>query len=156
VVGWQTDAVGDARVEVLRAVDEEAVDALRRLLPQVSSTAPRLPRERVEAVLANPSTHVLIARLDGRIVGMSLLLVLSTLAGDFGYVEEVAVDDSVRGQHVGRDLTLALLQLARDLGLRFVDLTSRPSRATANALYQSLGFELRETNCYRHAIREGK
>jgi ribosomal protein S18 acetylase RimI-like enzyme len=41
---------------------------------------------------------------------------------------------------------------AADKGLRFVDLTSRPSRDIANNLYQSLGFRLRETNCYRHDL----
>ena len=45
-----------------------------------------------------------------------------------------------------------LLALARRKGLRFVDLTSRPSRVSANGLYRSLGFRLRETNCYRHDL----
>jgi ribosomal protein S18 acetylase RimI-like enzyme len=31
-----------------------------------------------------------------------------------------------------------------------VDLTSRPSRAAANRLYQRLGFELRPSRLYRH------
>ena len=38
---------------------------------------------------------------------------------------------------------------AQRLGLRHVDLTSRPAREAANALYQSLGYERRETNVYR-------
>ncbi len=45
-----------------------------------------------------------------------------------------------------------LLDLAARKGLRFVDLTSRPSRDVANSLYRSLGFRLRETNCYRHEL----
>jgi len=36
------------------------------------------------------------------------------------------------------------------LGAKAVDLTSRPSREAANKLYQSLGFETRETNVYRY------
>jgi ribosomal protein S18 acetylase RimI-like enzyme len=47
-----------------------------------------------------------------------------------------------------------LLGLARELGLGFVDLTSRPSREVANGLYRSLGFQLRDTNCYRHDLTE--
>jgi ribosomal protein S18 acetylase RimI-like enzyme len=46
----------------------------------------------------------------------------------------------------------ALLDLAARKGLRFVDLTSRPSRDAANHLYRSLGFRLRETNCYRYDL----
>jgi ribosomal protein S18 acetylase RimI-like enzyme len=33
-----------------------------------------------------------------------------------------------------------------------VDLTSRPSREAANALYQKLGFELRNSNLYRFTL----
>ncbi|NCZ89134.1 MAG: GNAT family N-acetyltransferase, partial [Actinobacteria bacterium] len=33
-----------------------------------------------------------------------------------------------------------------------VDLTSRPSRAAANRLYQRLGFVARETNVYRYEL----
>jgi hypothetical protein len=35
-----------------------------------------------------------------------------------------------------------------------VNLTSRPSRAAANGLYQSLGFTLRATNCYRYDLNQ--
>ena len=47
-----------------------------------------------------------------------------------------------------------VVTLARTLGLDFVELTSRPSREAANGLYQSIGFRRRETNVYRHDLRE--
>jgi len=43
----------------------------------------------------------------------------------------------------------ALHHEAERLGLRHLDLTSRPSREAANQLYQSLGYERRDTNAYR-------
>jgi ribosomal protein S18 acetylase RimI-like enzyme len=72
-----------------------------------------------------------------------------TLVGQFGYVEEVAVDETMRGLGVGRALMDGLVAEARQRGLDFVELTSRSSREAANALYRSLGFRLRETNVYR-------
>jgi len=42
-----------------------------------------------------------------------------------------------------------MLDKARTLGCKTVDLTSRPSREAANALYRKVGFEQRETNVYR-------
>jgi hypothetical protein len=60
------------------------------------------------------------------------------------------------GRHVSTALMQGLLELAAQKGLRFVDLTSRPSRAIANDLYQSLGFKLRETNCYRDNLEAGQ
>jgi ribosomal protein S18 acetylase RimI-like enzyme len=80
---------------------------------------------------------------------MALLLTLTTLAGDAGYVEEVVVDESARGEHVSSALMHALIERAAARGLRSLELTTRPARTAANGLYQSLGFTRRETNCYR-------
>lgn len=141
-----------AVVEVLEAGGPDELAALNALLPQVSSRAAPITADRLQALLENPSTEILVARLDGRIVGMALLLTLSTFAGTSGYVEEVAVDESARGRRVGTLLMERLLARAGELGLDFVDLTSRPSRVAANRLYRSTGFEARETNVYRHRL----
>ena len=137
---------------VLETADAETAAALAVLLPQVSSRAPFLTRERIDAVLSSPGTSIVVASLDGRIVGMALLCVCETLAGRFGVVEEVAVDEAARGHHVGIELMVTVLEIGKLLGLDFVELTSRPSRVAANGLYQSLGFETRETNVYRHRL----
>jgi ribosomal protein S18 acetylase RimI-like enzyme len=144
--------VNAVEVSLLTGAGAQEAEALGRLLTQVSGSATALTPERVHEVLRTPSTSVLVARLDGRIVGMALLLTLTTLSGDTGYVEEVVVDEAARGQHISTALMRELLDLAAQKGHRFVDLTSRPSRAAANGLYRSLGFELRETNCYRYRL----
>ena len=141
-----------AAITVLSGNGTHEAEALSRLLAQVSSSAAPLTPERVREVLRTPSTSVLVAKLDGKIVGMALLLTLTTLAGDTGYLEEVVVDEAARGQHISTALMQSLLDLATQKGLRFVDLTSRPSRDIANSLYQSLGFQLRATNCYRYSL----
>jgi ribosomal protein S18 acetylase RimI-like enzyme len=146
--------VPNVRTAVVTSLDDEATGALARLLPQVSGTAAPLTRERIEMVLASPATHVVVATLEGETVGMALLCVCTTLKGQFGLVEEVAVDDAARGNHVGVHVLVTLLEHADALGLDFVELTSRPSREAANGLYRSLGFERRETNVYRHSLAE--
>ena len=95
----------------------------------------------------------MVARAAGQVVGSATLLTMVTLVGQFGYVEEVAVDTSVRGRGVGRALMEGLVAAARERALDFVELTSRPSREAANSLYRSLGFRLRETNVYRLDLR---
>jgi ribosomal protein S18 acetylase RimI-like enzyme len=146
--------MGTAEISILTSdeADGDAIAAIGRLLRQVSGSAPPLTEERARQVLAAASTSVLVARVDGQIVGMALLLTLTTFAGGSGYVEEVVVDDAARGQHIGAALMTALLDLAAQQGMRFVDLTSRPAREAANALYQSLGFTQRQTNNYRHPL----
>jgi ribosomal protein S18 acetylase RimI-like enzyme len=150
--GTAREQASAVEISVLTGDGTREADALARLLRQVSSSAPSLTPARVREVLRTPSTSVLIARLDGQIVGMALLLTLTTLSGDTGYVEEVVVDEAARGQHISTMLMRALLSLAARKGHRFVDLTSRSSRSAANRLYRSLGFELRETNCYRYRL----
>ena len=49
---------------------------------------------------------------------------------------------------------LAAIAHATSLGASEVDLTSRPSRKAANALYQKIGFVQRETNVYRFEIED--
>ena len=43
-----------------------------------------------------------------------------------------------------------MVERARELGAKTVDLTSRPSREAANHLYRKAGFEVRDTNVYRY------
>jgi ribosomal protein S18 acetylase RimI-like enzyme len=69
------------------------------------------------------------------------------------WIEDVIVDESMRGQGVGEALTEAMLDEARARGCVTVDLTSRPSREAANRLYQKLGFERRDSNLYRFDLR---
>jgi ribosomal protein S18 acetylase RimI-like enzyme len=135
--------------EVVTVADGDTVDALLRLLPQVSRRGPDVTRQRIKQVLAQAGTSVIVARVDGQIVGSATLVRLMTLVGQFGYVEEVVVDESARGHGIGTALLGALIDVARRDGLDFVELTSRPAREAANALYCSIGFQRRETNVYR-------
>jgi ribosomal protein S18 acetylase RimI-like enzyme len=86
---------------------------------------------------------------DDTVVGMLTLAVFRVPTGLRAWIEDVVVDEAVRGRGVGAELTNAAIHLANQRGARTVDLTSRPSREAANRLYQRLGFVQRETNVYR-------
>ena len=73
-------------------------------------------------------------------------------AGLRARIEDVVVDEAARGQGIGAALTQAAIRLAAAEGARTVDLTSRPSRAAANRLYERLGFRLRDSRMYRFTI----
>jgi ribosomal protein S18 acetylase RimI-like enzyme len=129
-------------------VTDELVDAIVRLIPQLSSTAPIPSRADLEEVVGSPSTTVLVARQSGAIVGTLALVVFRIPTGPRAQIEDVVVDEAARGRGVGEALTREAIRRARDAGARYVMLTSDPSRVTANRLYQRLGFELRGTNVY--------
>jgi ribosomal protein S18 acetylase RimI-like enzyme len=65
------------------------------------------------------------------------------------WVEDVVVDDAVRGRGIGEALTLAAVSLAKARGAKTVDLTSRQSRKAAHRLYEKSGFHVRDTSVYR-------
>ncbi len=136
-------------IEVARVVSEDLVVGLNRLLPQLSTSAVALTLADVKRLVESPTTRVFVARSDGSIVGTLSLVVFPIPTGLRAWIEDVIVDQSVRGTGVGEALTLAAVDEARRRHVRSVDLTTRPTRAEANRLYARLGFERRETNVYR-------
>jgi ribosomal protein S18 acetylase RimI-like enzyme len=135
-------------IERVTEATDEVVDALRRLLPQLSQTAFPPTYEELAALIAS-STHLFVARrADATIVGALSLGLYIVPTGVKGVVEDVVVDEAARGRGVGEALTRAAQEAAVAAGARAVWLTSRPEREAANRLYRRLGFEQRETNVY--------
>ena len=134
------------------SVTPELVEAFERLMPQLS--AGRRPPGAAELGEMLASRSVLfIARAQSVIVGSLTLAVFRTPTGLHAHIEDVVVDEAVRGQGIGAALTRAGITRARELGCDAVNLTSNPKREAANRLYQRLGFERRETNVYRYILK---
>jgi len=147
-----SEDVDAARVTVheCSVVDDELVTAMAALVPQLSSSSSPPDAAVLGAIVDSPACHLLVARgEDGGILGSLTLVVFPIPTGVRAWIEDVVVDGDARGLGVGAALNSHALDLARQLGAKTVDLTSRPSREAANRLYQRLGFEARETNVYR-------
>jgi ribosomal protein S18 acetylase RimI-like enzyme len=142
-------------ISIAAMTDSAALaEALVGLVPQLSRSNPPPSLEEVEAMLANECITQFVARRDdGTIVGVSTLAVFPIPTGRRAWIEDVIVDEASAGQGIGAMLTTAMLDRARELGCVSVDLTSRPSREAANHLYQKLGFEVRNTNVWRMALK---
>jgi len=123
-------------VEECFEVSDELVDAMVRLVPQLSSSAPPMTAEIISGVVS------------------MTLVVFPIPTGVRAWIEDVVVDEAARGQGVGEALNRRALELADELGARTVDLTSRPSREAANRLYRRIGFVQRETNVYRYERKD--
>lgn len=139
-------------VEIASEATTELVRAFARLIPQLSTSSPPPTAEQVAEMVQAPASDVLVARLDGAIVGTLTLVTFRIPTGVRAWIEDVVVDDSARGHGVGDQLNRFALQVARDKGAKTVDLTSRPSRDAANRLYQRIGFQPRDTNVYRFTL----
>jgi ribosomal protein S18 acetylase RimI-like enzyme len=141
-------------VEEVTSASAEVVDALVRLVPQLSRSSGPPTFDEVAEMATSQATVLFVARdADGRIVGSLTLAVFRIPTGFRAWIEDVVVDSDVRGKGVGSLLVRAAVERAEEMGSRTVDLTSRPSRVEANRLYVALGFEPRETNVYRYNAR---
>ena len=136
-------------VEVLQEVTDEVVKAFGRLLPQLSSSAGPLDAEALEKLVNWRGNRLLVALVDGEIMGALTLVMFPIPTGLRAWIEDVVVDEAARGQGVGAALTREAVRLARADGAGTVDLTSRPSREAANRLYERLGFQPRDSKVYR-------
>jgi ribosomal protein S18 acetylase RimI-like enzyme len=139
-------------IDVVREASDETVAALARLLPQLSGTAAPPDREALARILACDANTLLVARAEGAIVGTLTLVTHPALTGLRARIEDVVVDAAARGRGVGAALTEEALRLAARAGAATVDLTSRPSRAAANRLYERLGFQVRDSRVFRYAV----
>jgi ribosomal protein S18 acetylase RimI-like enzyme len=153
-------------VDVVEHADHELLEALRRLVPQLSASAPPLQEAELAEIVASPTTTLFVAREvhdpdrssalaaggshpGGHVVGTLTLAVFRIPTGIRAWIEDVVVDEAARGRGVGRALVAHAIERARAAGARTVELTSRPSRVAANRLYERLGFARRDTNVYR-------
>ena len=146
-------------VEEATEVTPALLEALARLVPQLSQSAAPIGETELAEMVASPTTRLLVARLPDEtgeghppaaIVGTLTLVLFRIPTGVRGWIEDVIVDEAARGRGVGEALTAEAVRLAGDAGARSLDLTSRPSRQAAHRLYSKLGFEVRDTSVYRH------
>ena len=137
-------------IRVAGVVDDELVAAFERLIPQLSSSSPPPSREQLVELVENDDTVLFLAVVNGRIMGSLTLAFYRIPTGLKAWIEDVVVDDAVRGRGLGEALNDAALNEARLRGAKDVSLTSRPAKEAANRLYKRIGFESRETNIYRY------
>jgi ribosomal protein S18 acetylase RimI-like enzyme len=144
------------KVEIATTLTPAIVDAVERLVGQLSRSAAPPTTAELSDIVSSPATDLFVAIDDGgTIIGTATLVTFRIPTGMRAWIEDVVVDEAGRGQGVGTVLTEAMVERAQELGCRTVDLTSRPSRESANRMYQRAGFVARDTNVYRLDLRDG-
>ncbi|GBU07333.1 hypothetical protein AwDysgo_06640 [Bacteroidales bacterium] len=138
------------RIYHINNYTDAVYEAACRLLPQLSETVEIPTKREWEMILESPTCNLFVAENEtSQIVGMISLVNYRIPTGLKIWIEDVVVDQSSRGLGLSRSMTLHAIDFAKQMGAKNIMLTSRPSRIAANKLYQSMGFELRETNVYQ-------
>ena len=141
------------RFEILTGLTEADASDLGALVELLDPSA-GLDATAVRSAIQTGTAVVIVRRRRGRIVASATIARFSSPTGTHHRIEDVIVDPQLRGRGTGRRLMEYALEHLRETGASSVELTSRPSRIAANALYRSLGFKPRRTNVYEYRFAQ--
>ena len=142
-------------VEKVTEITDEIFEAVKSLVPQLGAHKAPPTRDEMAALVKSAGSTLLIARYPdekGEIAGITSLTIYRVPTRVRSSVEDVIVDESMRRRGIAEALMLRAIDLAREAGANGVALTSNPKREAANKLYQSMGFQKRETNAYFYKL----
>ncbi len=106
-------------------------------LPNSYSTA-------FEQIERDPNHELIVAELNGAVIGTLQLMFLPSLSFQGGLraqVESVRVDKLYQGQGIGSAMMRWAIERAQGRGAHVVQLTTHQSRAEAHRFYERLGFK---------------
>lgn len=142
-------------IERVIRFDSDVLEALQRLVPQLTFNNPSPSDRDLTALIASESSVLFVARTDAdMIVGAANVTIYRVVTGVRAIIEDVIVDIPVRGRGIGEALVRRAMEEARSRGAPAVTLTSNPGREAANRLYQRMGFKRRDTNAYIYKFSE--
>lgn len=134
--------------EIVTEVTEPLVEAIGRLIPQLSTRLAAPSREELERIVRSSCAALFAVRSEARIAGVLTLVWYDVPSGRKAWIEDVVVDAALRGCGAGEALVRAALGHAERMGVQAVMLTSSPRRAAARALYRKIGFKEAETSVF--------
>ena len=121
-----------------KEVRTEYIDGINNLLGQLTSSPKEMNEALLQAIVESDRTHLFLAYIGNQMVGMATLAAYVIPTGTKAWVEDVVVE-----------LVNHMVEYTKKYSPCSLMLTSRPMRVAANKLYQSVGFEKRETNVYK-------
>ena len=127
----------------------EYQETMQRFLDQLTSSPMTLSEEMFNQLLASPNSHLFFLLKDEQIAGMLTVGIYHSPTGGKAWIEDVVVDESFRGQGLSKLLVAHAIEFTKSKQIPLLMLTSNSKRVAANKLYQTMGFERKETNVYR-------
>ena len=128
----------------IRDARPDDAQAVSKLLDQLGyPAAPAAVRRRIERLAGSAADRLVVAELDGAVVGLANLHVSLSLEYDepAAKLAAIAVDREHRRRGIGQALVGAMEAEARARGCGLIFLTTAERRKDAHAFYRRIGFE---------------
>ena len=123
--------------------------SINNLLSQLSDSVHTITEEELNSLLSLSQSHLYVLEVDGQFIGMTTLCLYQCPTGWKAWIEDVVIDEAYRGKGLSKMLVRHAIDFVKSQGIPALMLTSNPKRTAANKLYQTMGFEQKETNVYR-------
>lgn len=133
--------IREARIDDLESITGIYNDAITNTVTTFDTVPKSLEEQRTWFAQHGSKTPILVAEKDGRVVGWASLSQWSDRCGYCDTSEvSVYVKEGYRGEGIGRNLTAAILQAGKDVGLHTVIARITESSKASIRLFESLGF----------------
>lgn len=133
-----------ARADVPAIVRLLAADALGMTRERCGGALDPAYLEAFDAIDRDPNNRLVVADLDGRVVGCMQLTTIPHLTFQGGtrlQIEGVRVDPAFRSRNIGSAMFRWAIEQGRARGCHVVQLTTNKCRDQAQNFYRNLGFE---------------
>lgn len=108
----------------------------------------------ISNILVDDNVIGLVGLIDEKIVSYLNITICVDVIRNIKYalINYVCVHKEYRGNDLGKDLMIKAIEICKEKGCSKIELTSSSEKVAANKMYQGLGFNIRETNCYVKVI----
>ncbi|HUP90078.1 MAG TPA: GNAT family N-acetyltransferase [Longimicrobiales bacterium] len=132
-----------ARSDVRAIVEMLADDHLGRTRESLTDPLPETYYTAFEAIDSDPNHELLVAELDGRVIGTLQITYTPSLSHQGSWratVESVRTVAELRGKGIGALMMRDAVERAKARGCKLVQLSTDKSRTDAQRFYERLGF----------------
>lgn len=137
----------------LRLATNADLPALTKLTAELGYPEPEEAiRHRFETVSSQPDHTIIVAEIEGEVVGLMSFHVLDLLygSGRLGRITAIVVTETMRGKGIGKLLVEKAEALAQEAKCNVIELTTNVKRVEAHKFYESLGFEATHKRFTKH------
>lgn len=137
--------------EQLKKSSPSVLQDIRQLVKQLDAKYHPLSEGDLKEMFSSSYCFLFVAKdsQTKQIVGMVTLIAYRIPYTRKALLEDLVVDGTYRRQGIATKLVEAAVLKAKEKGATSLNFTSRPSRESANKLYEKLGFTKRDSNVYR-------